>query len=89
MHDLFKCFPELGIEDCVDDRIDEAVHVAEPRGKVEYRDAWPAVLVKLRAHRVHNVAGKERYPAEQEHSWFVANEKNVRPFVSLIFSCYL
>lgn len=32
-HDLLERFSELGVKDGVDDRIDEAVDVAQPRGQ--------------------------------------------------------
>ena len=38
--DLLESFPELRIEDGVDDRVDAAVDVPEPRGDQESRVAW-------------------------------------------------
>lgn len=66
VHDFFERLPELRIEDGVDDRVDEAVHVAEPGRQDEGRHARLAGHVQLGAHRVHDVAGEERHPADEE-----------------------
>lgn len=64
VHDFFERLAELRIEDGVDDRVDEAVHVAQPGRQDECRHARLAGHVELGAHRVHDVAGEERYPAD-------------------------
>lgn len=70
VHDLLERFAELRIEDGVDHRIDEAVHVAQPRGDDERVHARTAVgLLQLRAQGVQHVAREERHPAEQKDAW--------------------
>lgn len=66
MHDLLEGLAELGIEDRVDHRVHEAVDVAQPGGQHVGGEARPAVLLELGAHGVHDVAGEEGQPAEQE-----------------------
>uniref|UniRef100_A0A182IWB8 Uncharacterized protein n=1 Tax=Anopheles atroparvus TaxID=41427 RepID=A0A182IWB8_ANOAO len=64
VHNLFERLAELWVEDGVNDGIDEAVHVAEPRGQDENRHAWPTILVELGAHCVHDVTGEKWHPAK-------------------------
>lgn len=64
VHDFFERLPELRVEDGVDDRVDEAVHVPEPGRQDEGRHARLAGHVQLGTHRVHDVAGEERHPAD-------------------------
>lgn len=66
VHNLFERFPKLGIEDRVDDRIHEAVHVAQPGGQNEDRHSGPAVRIQFGADGVHDVAREKGHPADQE-----------------------
>lgn len=66
VHNLFERFPKLGIEDRVDDRIHEAVHVAQPGGQNEDRHSGPAVRIQFGADGVHDVACEKGHPADQE-----------------------
>lgn len=59
-HDLLEGLTELRIEDSVDDRIHEAIDVAEPCGEDESGHARTAVLIEFSAHRLHDVTGEER-----------------------------
>ncbi len=63
---LFECFSEFRVEDCVDDRVDAAVDVSEPGRDEEGRVARMPVRFQLDADRVDHVAGKEGGPAYQE-----------------------
>ena len=65
--DLFEGFSELWVEDSIDNRIEEGVHVADPGGQPEESGArLEAFDVRLLADGVHDVAGKEWDPAHQE-----------------------
>lgn len=65
--DLLEGFSELWVEDGVDDRIEEGIHVADPGGEQEESHArLDAVVLRLFADSVHYVAGKEWYPAHQK-----------------------
>lgn len=65
-HKFTEGLSEFGVEDGVNNGIDETVHVTEPRSDNEGRDTWLTVHCQLVAHCVHNVAREERYPANQE-----------------------
>lgn len=69
VHDLLEGLAELGIEYRVDDRVDEAVDVAQPGGEHVGRQTRAAVFLELGAHGVHDVAAEEWQPAEQEDTW--------------------
>lgn len=69
MHDLLESLSKFGIEDCVNHRVHEAVHVAQPRGENEDGHPGTAVRVQFRANRVHDVAREERHPADQEDAF--------------------
>lgn len=69
MHDFLESFPKLWIEYCVDDRIDEAVDVAEPGGQYECRYAWLTIHIQFGAHGIHDIACEKRYPTEQKHTY--------------------
>ena len=78
--DPLEGFPELGVEDCVDDRVEAGVQVAEKRGglielqgdekrlKIHLKGevAWRSVEAELDADGVEDVAREERQPADQE-----------------------
>lgn len=66
VHYLFERFPKLGIEDRVDDRIHEAVHVAQPGGQNEDRHSGPAVRIQFGTDGVHDVAREKGHPTDQE-----------------------
>lgn len=68
VHDLLERLAELRIEDGVDDRVDEAVHVAEPGGENERGHARRTVQPEDGAHGVHYVAREKRHPAYEEHA---------------------
>lgn len=59
---FFKVVPELRVEDGVDDGVEGAVHVAEPRH--DAHQGWRDVAVL--APSSHYVEDKEGGPAEQE-----------------------
>ena len=78
--DPLEGFPELGVEDCVDDRVEAGVQVAEKRGglielqgdekrlKIHLKGevAWRSVEAELDADGVEDVAREEWQPADQE-----------------------
>ena len=80
--DPLEGFPELGVEDCVDDRVEAGVQVAEKRGglielqgdeerlKIHLKGevARSSVEAELDADGVEDVASEERQPADQERS---------------------
>ena len=61
-----KSFPELRIEDCVDEWVDAGVDVTQPRGDYESCVAREPVKVVLDADRVDDVASEERNPTNQK-----------------------
>lgn len=65
-HKFTEGLSEFGVEDGVNDGIDETVHVTEPRGDNEGRYTWLTGHRQLVAHCVHDVAREEWYPANQE-----------------------
>lgn len=65
--DFLERFSELGIENRVNNGIDDAVHVTEPRGQHEGGCAETTVrLLKLDTYSVDDVAREEGHPADQE-----------------------
>ena len=73
MQNLLERSTELHVEDGVDDRVEEAVHVAEPdEEREEHRvDLTDGVLVEqivADADGVDDVDGEERNPTQQEHA---------------------
>lgn len=78
-HQFFEGFTKLGVEDGVDDRIHETIHVAQPCGEQECCHTGLTGKIKFAAHRIHDVAREERHPADEKHSWKATN--NIRtPF---------
>lgn len=70
---VLECAAELHVEDRVNDRIEEAVHVPEPdeEGKehrIDNTDAMVFEEIVTDADGVHDVYGKERHPTQQEHA---------------------
>ena len=65
---LLEGLPELWVEDGVDERVDAAVEVAEPRGQVEGDVPGHPTQLKLDAYRVDDVAREEGYPTDEETS---------------------
>ena len=63
VEDALEGVAELPVEDAVDDRVHGAVEVAEPREHAEHQRRNAAAT-----ERRHQVDGKERNPAQQEHS---------------------
>lgn len=80
MHNLFESLPKFGIKDRIDDRIDEAVHVAKPGRQDENGDAGSAVGVQFRAHGIHNVAREKRHPAYEEDTCATRRREKQKPF---------
>lgn len=65
---LAKSFPELWIEDRVNNRVDETVHVAQP-GRYDKRShSWLTIALELDAQRVHNVARKKWHPTNKKNT---------------------
>lgn len=62
MQKPFEEVPEFGVEDCVDDRIQGAVDIAEPRHHT-HQGRWDVAALTASSHRVED---KEGSPAEQE-----------------------
>ncbi|GFW01577.1 hypothetical protein TNCV_4084921 [Trichonephila clavipes] len=57
------------VEDGIDNRVDAAVDVPQPSGQQKDSHSWsPGVALQFDADGIQNVAGKERYPAYQEHT---------------------
>ena len=65
---LLECLPELRVEDGVDEWVNAAVEVAEPRGQVEGDVAGHPTEIKLDAYRVDYVAREEGGPTDEETS---------------------
>lgn len=63
MKDLHKSFPELNVEGGVNDGIDCAVHVSEPREGTVH-DLWDFTV----AVHVQNVGDEEREPTDDENT---------------------
>lgn len=61
---FLKEVPELCVKDGVDDRVESAVHIAEPRHHAHQGRRDAAVLTS----RSHDVQNKERRPAEEKRS---------------------
>ena len=61
-----ESFPELRIEDCVDEWVDAGVDVTQPRGDYESCVAREPVKVVLDADGVDDVASEERNPTNQK-----------------------
>lgn len=70
VHNLFKSFPKFGIEDRVDDRINEAIHITQPSGQYENSHSRAAVRLQFCANGVHDIAREERYPTDKEDTWW-------------------
>lgn len=62
MQKLFEKVPEFRVENCVDDRVESAVDVAEPRYHAHQR----RLDVTVRTAGPQGVKDKEGSPAEQE-----------------------
>lgn len=62
MQKLFEEVPEFCVKDCVDDRIQGTVDVAEPRHHT-HQGRWDVAALTASSHRVED---KEGSPAEQE-----------------------
>lgn len=64
---LFKSFPKLWVEDGVDDRVEEGVHVSYPGGEDEHgRPRGQVGVAGLDADGVHDVTREEGHPAHKE-----------------------
>ena len=61
-----KSFPELWIEDCVDDGIDAGVDVSQHGGGLEGHVSRRCVERVFYTQSVQNVAGEKWNPANQE-----------------------
>jgi len=66
-HEFLERLAKLGVEDCVDDRVDERVHVAKPRSEDEGGHPWLTGESQFGAHCVHDVAREKRHPAKQKY----------------------
>jgi len=78
---------KLVVEDGVDDRVEEAVDVAEPdeereQDRVEAADAGQLEEVVADARGVDDVEGEERNPAEQEHACVGARTASTTDYVT-------
>lgn len=62
MQKVFEELPELCVEDGVDDGVESAVDVAEPRHHA-HQGRWDVAVLTTSSHRVED---KEGSPAEQE-----------------------
>lgn len=66
--DFLEGLSELGIENRVNNRIHDAVHVPQPSRQHESRRRNATVrLLHLDADRVDDVTREERRPRDQEH----------------------
>ena len=61
-----KSFPELRIEDCVDDGIDTGVDVPQHGGRLEGQVPGRCVERVFYTQGVQNIAGEKWNPANQE-----------------------
>lgn len=62
--DFSERLSELGVEDGVDNWVEEGVDITQPSGQDEDRDSWGVVEAELGANRVQDGASEERRPAE-------------------------
>lgn len=76
VHEFLEGLAKLGVEDRVYDRVDEAVHVAQPGGDDEGRQGRLTRRPQLGADRVHHVTSEERHPAEQKHTCTQSDERD-------------
>ena len=62
-NELAKSLTEFRVEESVNDRVDKAVHVSEPRGR--YESCYPglAILLHFGTQGIHDVAREEGHPA--------------------------
>ena len=72
--EFFEGFSKFGVEDRIDGRVKEAVHVAEPDEEGEDKRIYVADLaavevVVAQADGVEDVDREERHPAEEKHTW--------------------
>lgn len=63
IHDFLECLAEFGIEYCINDWIDEAIHVAEPCGQYECCDARLTLQTEFCANGIHDIAREKWQPA--------------------------
>lgn len=66
---LLEGLSELRIKDGVDERVDAAIDVAQPRGQHEGGVARAPRELQLYADGVEDVASEEWHPANQETAW--------------------
>lgn len=62
---LFEEVPELCVEDSVDDGVQGAVDIAEPRHDA-HQGRWDMAVLTASSHRMEDEEGS---PAEQEGTW--------------------
>lgn len=74
MQELFEEVSELRVEDGVDDGVQGAVDVAEPRHHTH--QAWRDVAVLTASSQ--RVEDEEGSPAEQEGTWMRLEKKRIR-----------
>ena len=61
-----KSFPELRIEDCVDEWIETRVDISQHGGCLEGHVSWRGVERVFYTEGVQNIAGEKWNPANQE-----------------------
>lgn len=64
MQYLAERLPEFRVEDCIDDRVQERVDVAQPCCQDEGCDPWRVRQVQLGAQRVQDGAREKWCPAD-------------------------
>ena len=65
----FEGFPELRVEDGVDDGVEAGVDITKEGGDVEGNIARGGIEVVLDAEGVQDVAGEEWGPADKKSGW--------------------
>ena len=61
-----ESFPELRIEDCIDDGINTGVDISQHGGCLEGHVSWRGVERVFDTQGVQNIAGEKWNPANQE-----------------------
>ena len=79
LEDFLKRATKLNVEDGVDDRIEETVHVSEPdkereQARVDGTDSTGFFQIVSNADSVDDVDCEEWDPTEQENTWNTHND---------------
>ena len=89
LQEFFECFSEFDVEDCVDERIEEAVDVSEPdkeweshRMNVTYGCSREQIVSD--ADGIDDVDREKRYPTEEEHSCKEIRRELIQRTISII-----